>query len=595
MIKSFSFKLMGAIMMFWLVPAVILAQPTPEEILESIDKGATWLANQQNSDGSWGSGELVAKTGFALTKLCDYAKEHNELPADQPVIMAGLDYLFSMAKTHGPGKGITVIANSGLCDHHETYNAAVALMAFAAFGDPDYVITHPNPVVNGLTIRQLMTEMVSYFTWSQHPQGGWSYEPCNPAWYSSDNSHTGYVVIALRYAEEAGITIPASLKANLSSFIDLIQDDITGESYYTPTWSWPNALKQGNLLLEMSFVGDDLTTQRVQAALNYLSQIWDEPTTDIYGKGWKDPQAMYCLMKGFVSLADGIETIEVAGVDRDWFAEFSEYLLSNQLADGSWDWSFWAEPVNKKNLSTAWALLVLEKFAPPPPLVMVDLDIHPMSWPNPIQLKSKGVTPVAILGTVKLDVSEIDVSTLLLEGVAPVNWYIEDVTAPGSSDGTCNDIYMEPDGILDLTLKFNTQQLLAAIGPVYPGDELVLKLTGKMIDGRNLEGDDCILIVNSNKKNAEAAGVLSEYSLLQNYPNPFNTSTCINYQLPEKSHVTLKVFNLLGQEVETLVNQQQQAGNYSIEWDGRNLKSGTYLYRMIASDFVETKTVVINR
>jgi hypothetical protein len=591
MIKSFSFKLMGAIMMFWLVPAVILAQPTPEEILESIDKGVSWLVDQQNPDGSWGTGENVAKTGFALTKLCDYAKEQGLSPLDEEyeyfdAVNSGMDFLFSMIKTHGEGTGLVFSPN--ICDHHETYNAAVGLMAFGnciyvSGVDLDMVISDIHPLVNGKTVKWMLDELVQWFVWSQEGTGGWGYSPCDD-W--SDNSHTGYVVIALRYAELVGASIPVGLKTKLSSFIDLIQDDITGESYYTPTWPWPNALKQGNLLLEMSFVGDAETAPRVQAALNFLATLWDNNSAD---PGWRDPQAMYCLMKGFESF--GMETITVGAVERDWFAEFSTYLLANQLPDGSWGWSNWSEPV----VSTAWALFVLEKVAPPPPLVMVDLDIHPMSWPNPIQLKSKGVTPVAILGTVKLDVSEIDVSTLLLEGVAPVNWYIEDVTAPGSSDGTCNDIYMEPDGILDLTLKFNTQQLLAAIGPVYPGDELVLKLTGKMIDGRNLEGDDCILIVNSNKKNAEAAGVLSEYSLLQNYPNPFNTSTCINYQLPEKSHVTLKVFNLLGQEVETLVNQQQQAGNYSIEWDGRNLKSGTYLYRMIASDFVETKTVVINR
>lgn len=592
MIKSLTIKIMGAILIFLLIPSVILAQPTPEELQESINGGVSWVATQQNPDGSWGTSEIIAHTGFALTKLCDYAKEQGFSPLDEEyeyfdAVNEGMEYLFSTLTTHGPGTGL--VFSPGICNHHETYNAAVALMAVAncinAAGiDLGMVISDVNPLVNGLTIKQMLDELVLWFSWSQHAQGGWNYNPC--ASEEADNSHTGYVVIALRYAELVGANIPVTLKTKLSAFIDLIQDDITGESYYRPTWPWPNALKQGNLLLEMSFVGDAATSPRVLKALEFLATLWDQNNAD---PGWRDPQAMYCLMKGFESF--GIETITVSSVERDWFAEFSTYLLDTQYPDGSWPWSWWSDEI----VSTCWSLFVLEKVAPPPPLVIVDLDIHPMSWPNPIQLKSKGVTPAAILGTNKLDVSDIDVSSLLLEGVAPVNWLIQDVTAPGSSDGVCNDIYMEPDGIPDLTLKFNTQDLLAALGSVNPGDELTLKITGKMLDGRNLEGDDCILIVKSGKKSAEiGSGEVTEYALIQNYPNPFGNSTRISYQLPENSFVTLKVFNLLGQEVETLVNQQQQSGIYSVEWNGSTLRNGTYFYRMTASGFVETKTMIIN-
>lgn len=502
------------------------------------------------------------------------------------------DYMFSQIKSHGAETGL--VFSPSICYYHETYNAAVGLMAFAncvytADLDRDMVLTDVNPLVNGLTVAEFLDKLVLWFAWSQHPQGGWTYSPCDNKFVEADNSHTGYVVIALRYADLAGAVIPATLKTNLSAFIDLIQDDITGESYYRPTWKWPNALKQGNLLVEMSFVGDAVGDARVVAAINFLASIWDEPCDDISGKGWKDPQAMYCLMKGFESF--GIETITVGMDERDWFTEFADYLMSTQNADGSWPWSNWADQI----VSTCWALFVLEKVAPPPPVIYVDFDIHPMSWPNPLNLKSNGVTPAAILGTDEFDVMQIDVSTLMLEGVAPVEWAYEDVTGPATSDGVCNDMYMEPDGIMDLTLKFNTQELVAAIAPVAPGDERVLIITGKNLNETLIEGDDCIKVV-GNLKSAFIGGETTfNDELLQNWPNPFCNSTHITYRIAKDSRVSLKVYNLVGQEIYSLVNASQKAGEYLVEWNGGELRSGTYLYRLTTDNFTKTKTMIVKR
>ncbi len=83
------------------------------------------------------------------------------------------------------------------------------------------------------------------------------------------------------------------------------------------------------------------------------------------------------------------------------------------------------------------------------------------------------------------------------------------------------------------------------------------------------------------------------FSLQQNYPNPFNPSTIIKYSIPKQSNVTLKIFDVLGSEVETLVNTEQPQGNYEVDFDGNELTSGIYFYKLQAGDFVETKKMIL--
>ncbi len=82
------------------------------------------------------------------------------------------------------------------------------------------------------------------------------------------------------------------------------------------------------------------------------------------------------------------------------------------------------------------------------------------------------------------------------------------------------------------------------------------------------------------------------YQLAQNYPNPFNPSTTLQFQVPQKSFVSLKVFDLLGRQLATLVNEERQSGIYRVTWDASKLPSGVYFYRLRAGDFVETKKMV---
>jgi len=85
----------------------------------------------------------------------------------------------------------------------------------------------------------------------------------------------------------------------------------------------------------------------------------------------------------------------------------------------------------------------------------------------------------------------------------------------------------------------------------------------------------------------------NEYILLQNYPNPFNPSTTIRYSIPKESFVTIKVYDIIGREITTIVNERKPAGNYSFNFNASNFSSGVYFYRMQAGGFTETKKFIL--
>jgi hypothetical protein len=83
------------------------------------------------------------------------------------------------------------------------------------------------------------------------------------------------------------------------------------------------------------------------------------------------------------------------------------------------------------------------------------------------------------------------------------------------------------------------------------------------------------------------------FSLEQNYPNPFNPTTTISYQIPELSFVTIKIFDVLGSEIATLINEEKPIGSYEVEFNASELTSGIYFYRLKAGDFIVTKKMVL--
>jgi hypothetical protein len=92
----------------------------------------------------------------------------------------------------------------------------------------------------------------------------------------------------------------------------------------------------------------------------------------------------------------------------------------------------------------------------------------------------------------------------------------------------------------------------------------------------------------------------TSFSLEQNYPNPFNSETMISYQLSKSDDVILKIYNIIGQEIRSLVDERQQVGYYTIRWDGRDdsgdqVSSGLYFYTFIVSEFTQTKKALLIR
>jgi len=130
---------------------------------------------------------------------------------------------------------------------------------------------------------------------------------------------------------------------------------------------------------------------------------------------------------------------------------------------------------------------------------VVPVDIKPGSCPNPINVNSHGVLPVAILGTDTFDVNDVDIATLSLAGLSPLRSAFEDVATPfepftGKVDAfiDCNEL--GADGILDLTLKFITDEVVGALSSLDNG-ALVLTLTGLLMNGTSIIGEDVILVL----------------------------------------------------------------------------------------------------
>ncbi|MBP9582503.1 MAG: T9SS type A sorting domain-containing protein [Ignavibacterium sp.] len=110
----------------------------------------------------------------------------------------------------------------------------------------------------------------------------------------------------------------------------------------------------------------------------------------------------------------------------------------------------------------------------------------------------------------------------------------------------------------------------------------------------DIQRDDVVLEKsNLLVRNFKGEGIPTVYDLAQNFPNPFNPSTTIRYQIPQDGIVTLKIYDILGSEVATLVNEQKAAGKYEINFNASNFASGVYIYKIQAGSFNSSKKLML--
>ena len=144
-------------------------------------------------------------------------------------------------------------------------------------------------------------------------------------------------------------------------------------------------------------------------------------------------------------------------------------------------------------------------------------------------------------------------------------------------------IYLNGDGLIEVSISFK-KYVGIDYSSLYEVSVSYSNLIGSRINGKEwgqLTG------VNTN------INIVSDYKLYQNYPNPFNPSTKIEYDLPKEGMISLKIYDMLGREVKTLVNEHKNAGSYNIEFNANHLTSGIYFYRLTSGNFTQVKKLIL--
>lgn len=253
------------------------------------------------------------------------------------------------------------------------------------------------------------------------------------------------------------------------------------------------------------------------------------------------------------------------------------------------------------------------------PVLAGTLDIKPGTCKNPFNIKlfdfitsgnpkKGGVMPVAILGGEGFDVTDIDISSIRLNGVAPLRQGQSycDVAGPGEGDGDCNCTTEGPDGYSDLLLKFSNQDIAATrliLSIPVPGEKWTLTMTGELDDGTDFQFSDCVTFVGEppGSVNEDRPVLLTgETRLMGSSPNPFNPATTIAFELASPVEASIRVYDVSGRLIAVLIEGSLPAGLHEVVWNGRDgngamAASGIYFYRLSAGALFQTRKMVLLR
>jgi hypothetical protein len=239
-------------------------------------------------------------------------------------------------------------------------------------------------------------------------------------------------------------------------------------------------------------------------------------------------------------------------------------------------------------------------------LIVILFFLTPFVYTQEIQIITHGMTKYEPVGTLEIIIDFEIVNISPFEQIVfevrtinnmPTNWssslcfgdlcYAPFVDSVATSGVSPDPPPLQPNDTLKTSIHFITDQVSIATGYVQievgtfrdPANRFVLDFTGTT---------DPAVSVNENN-------LLNTYYLFQNYPNPFNPSTRINYNVGEPGLVQLKVYNVLGVEVASLVNEFKNSGDYSVDFNAVNYSSGVYFYTLSVNNFTQTRKMILEK
>jgi len=454
----------------------------------AIADGLAWLASTQTVSGAEGywpyseDGTLAATASAALAFV-----EEGHWPGKgtiyDDVVTRALTYVFNRATVDarfgveyaGYERYAEDYNNDGIYDDgndegiyfepgasgRRVYTSGIVAPVVYALGESlgtNTVVGMGSAAISGKTYAQAMQDIADWFSWAQvepdrgNYRGGWRYDA---NYSSSDNSTAQWGALPLLYAQAWGLGVSPYVYDELERWINYIQNANGGSGYNSPG-SYVNVSKTGGLLLELAAIGASVGDSRVVDAVAFINSRWNTGPSGTWYGNLNHPYAMWAVYKGLqvygywvpfscgpvdIFVGEGIpaapggfticfDADPATSAAGDWYSHYCDYLVGIQNGDGSWNGyaSYWTGA-----LATGWYINILRATRIPPPIITVALDIKPTSCPNPLNTKSNGVLPVAILGTEDFDVYDVDPVTVTLAGMLLRRGFTSAPSKPGTS------------------------------------------------------------------------------------------------------------------------------------------------------------------
>ena len=434
---------------------------TEAEKQAAIDAGLTWLAAQQQVDGSWwyGGGPDayvdIATTAAALLAFIEEGHTPSSATAYSFNVANGLDFLLSYAQSYAiagqpagdpdlNSNGIGVKFSPVLVDEgRDIYQTGLAIMPIAAVGTPAAVITQGPQT--GRTYADVIQDTADYLAFAQneasagHPnaRGGWRYFANSSVAQGSDNSTSQWPTVGLLYAQSAGAAVPAFVASELAIWASFIQN-VDGGSDYDDTKGWgSNVSRTGTLLVQQVFSG---AVAGMAAAQAYLDTQWlTTANSSTWNGNFGHPYAMWAAYKGLeVTIGVDADQSVIGNLHPDpgdldnpnhgwnWWEDYCEYLVSTQNPSGYWPgYGHWPMP-----LATAWYVNILAATEVPPPN---DPPACSGAYADPMLLRPANhkMVPVSILGVTDPDGDPVTITITMITSDEP--------TAPDTGTAACSE------------------------------------------------------------------------------------------------------------------------------------------------------------